>query len=111
VESLSAGVTLKNDVVDSLREMARRQSSVKSMVEFVNEKLAHSEVAIIPMMSYFCRAFSVPLRDVLPLREWVHSHDDETIAVLKARIESFGASQPTTPMQLGDRNESPESKR
>jgi hypothetical protein len=99
VESHSAGVMLKNDIVDKLRAMARRQASVSSMVEFVNKELAHSEVAIIPLMWYFCRAFSLPLRDVLPLREWVHSHDDVSIAVLKTRLESFGTGHPTTPIQ------------
>jgi len=81
--------SLQGGVVEKLREMATNRVSIESMVEFVRASLGNSEVWIVPAMAYFCRAFSLPLREVLPLREWVESHDDESIATLLARIESF----------------------
>ena len=75
------------EIVEELKAMARRRASLDEMVEFVQDRLGFSNDFIVPVMSYFCRAFSLPLRDILPLREWVQLHDDGSIAKLLSRIQ------------------------
>ena len=89
----SVELSLQSEIVDKLRELAAKRASLAAMVEFVKAELGHSEVYVIPLLAYFRRAFSLPLRDVLPLREWVDSRDDESVATLLARIESLGNGQ------------------
>jgi hypothetical protein len=91
VESIE--LSMQNEIVDKLRELAGKRASLAAMVEFVKAELGHSEVYVVPLMSYFCRAFSLPLRDVLPLREWVNSRDDDSVATLLERIDSLGNGQ------------------
>jgi len=91
VQSLET--SLRNGVVERLQEMAADRRSLQSMVDFVKTEIGPSEVYVVPMMSYFCRAFSLPLRDILPLREWVDSHDNSSVSTLLSRIESFALEQ------------------
>jgi hypothetical protein len=95
----SAETSLKEAIVEKLRDMAANRQTVEAMVEFLRTELPWSEVAIIPVMAYFCRAFSLPLRVVLPLREWVESHDDGSIAELSNQIQEYGSRQVSTKSQ------------
>jgi hypothetical protein len=83
--------SLQSGIVEKLREMAASRSSLGAMVEYVRTEIGPSDVYVVPLLSYFCRAFSLPLRDVLPLREWVELRDDQSIASLLAGIERFAA--------------------
>jgi len=79
-----------------LREMAANGEPLTAMVDFVLSAIAiqlpHQEVATIPMLSYFCRAFSLPLRDVLPLREWITDRDNRDVEQLVAMIRETAAT-------------------
>jgi hypothetical protein len=90
----------QREVEVRLREMAANGESLAAMVDFVLSAIAillpHQEVATIPMLSCFCRAFSLPLRVVLPLREWVHDRiDNDEIRALLAQLESFRNGEST----------------
>lgn len=68
--------------------MARRGTSVRELVKLVQSRLGLADDAVLPVLWYFCRAFCLPLRTVLPLREWIGSSDDREInAELMPEIE------------------------
>jgi len=76
----------KVEIVEELKAMARRRESLDEMIGYVQDRLGFTSDFVVPVMSYFCRAFSLPLRDILPLRELVQLHDDASIAKLLIRI-------------------------
>jgi hypothetical protein len=75
-----------------LWEMAANGASLTAMVDFVLSAIAiqlpHQEVATIPMLSCFCSAFSLPLIEVLPMREWIETKDDKLVANLREKIKA-----------------------
>ncbi len=84
----------EREIHPKLREMAANGESLTAMVDFVMSAMAillpHQEVATIPMLLCFCRAFSLPLPVVLPLREWVYDRkENEESQALLAHIEEF----------------------
>ena len=64
------------EVVGKLRALAERDTDIPELVDFL---LGHLQLdkdhAVIPVLAYFRAAFCLPLRDVLPLREWLGVKD------------------------------------
>ena len=80
---------LRTDIIQGLQDMARRGESVSAMVSYIQVELGFDKNFIVPTLGYFCRAFCLSLKDVLPLREWVETHNDQDIASLLAQIKQW----------------------
>jgi hypothetical protein len=60
---------LDEKLLNELREMAREGKETKALVGRISQALRLPAHAMVPVLAYLCRAFSVPLPVVLPLRE------------------------------------------
>jgi hypothetical protein len=80
---------LNEELVAQLRQMASEGASLEQMVDLVQGSLGFAKSFTIPVFPYFCRAFKLPLREVLPLREWVVDRDDREVENLRAKIRGF----------------------
>ena len=88
----------RSDILCGLQAMAKRGQSLNEMVGYIQKELGFSKEFIVPVLGYFCQAFSLPLKEVLPLREWVETHDDESIAPLLAHLREWTAQEPEMPL-------------
>jgi hypothetical protein len=59
------------------------------MVAEVQTSLGFSPDFVVPVLGYFCKAFSLPLVDVVPLREWMETKDDRLVDKLMSRIKEY----------------------
>jgi hypothetical protein len=80
---------LNAELVVELREMGFAGASLVKMVDHVQGRLGFANSFVVPVLPYFCAAFSLPLREVLPLREWITDRDDREIEGLAAKIRRF----------------------
>jgi hypothetical protein len=91
--AVTTGETLDMAFVDRLRHLASQGAGLDQMVSEVQAGLGFSPNFIVPVLGYFCQAFSLPLIDVLPLREWVETKDNQQIEKLLTRIKEFQNSK------------------
>jgi hypothetical protein len=74
---------LRTDLIDELRALALRGAKTKDMLNLIHARLPYGEPAIIPALAYITRAFCIPLREALPLRELIgtelHAEMDDVI--------------------------------
>lgn len=80
---------LNAELVAQLCDLASAGASLEKMVHHVQERLGFSCAFVVPVLPYFCAAFSLPLREVLPLREWIEDRDDREVGHLLAKIRAF----------------------
>jgi hypothetical protein len=80
---------LNAEVITELRELALADANLEKMVRHVQARLGFSKSFVVPVLAYFSAAFSLPLRDVLPLREWITDRDDREVESLLAKIRGF----------------------
>src|SRR5262249_32464227 len=80
--------TFRQDVLQHLRTLAAQGAGLAEMVSYVQKELGFSHDFIVLVLGYFCHAFSLPLRTVLPLREWCETRDDREVAPLLERIRN-----------------------
>jgi len=79
---------IRADVVEEMRRLADRGASVRQLVEAVRTRLGCDEEAVLPVLWYFTKAFHLPLKDVLPIREWFGTaHDEEIDATILPAID------------------------
>jgi len=64
-----AQTILNEPLLDELREMARGGKTCEQLVDHIRESLYLPSDAMVPVLAYICRGFSIPLPIVLPLRE------------------------------------------
>ena len=62
--------SLDREILAELRRMASQGAGLNDMVKNVQQRLGFAPDYIVPVFPYFCRAFSLPLVEVLPLREY-----------------------------------------
>ena len=62
--------SLNQEVLAELRRLAAHGTGLNEMVTHVQQRLGFAPDFIVPVFPYFCRAFSLPLVEVLPLREF-----------------------------------------
>src|SRR5579862_7027577 len=72
----------RQDVIDALRAMAGRRTTVRELVREVQTRLGFKSGALIPVLWYFTQTFGLPLQEVLPIREWLGTENDEDIDAL-----------------------------
>lgn len=70
---------IRDDILDQMRAMARRGTTVRELVRFVQERLGCDEFACVPVLAYMTKAFGLHLQEILPIREWIGSADDKAI--------------------------------
>jgi hypothetical protein len=88
---------LNEELVAQLRQLASEGASLERMVDHVQGSLGFPKSFTVPVLPYFCRAFELPLREVLPLREWIVDRDDREVERLRAKIREFhGDETPQT---------------
>jgi len=83
----------RSDVLCGLQAMAKRGQSLNEMVGYIQRELGFSKDFVIPVLGYLCQAFSLPLKEVLPLREWVDTHDDQSVAPLLAHLREWQSEE------------------
>ena len=76
---IAGNIAFSEEVIETMREMADRGCDVRSLTSYVQSSLNLDPTSHVVLLAYFCRAFSLPLPDVLPIREWVGSDQDEEI--------------------------------
>ena len=86
---------MQAEILRGLKGLAAERASVMEMIHYVQAELGFAKNFIVPVFPYFCEAFSLPLRDVLPLREWIGDQNDAVISGLLARLKVFEAETPT----------------
>lgn len=89
----NGSMAFREEMLHEMREMAESGADVRTMAFYVQDKLGVERTAIIPVLAYFCTAFSLPLIEVLPIREWLGTDLDDDInreimpKILKARTK------------------------
>ena len=66
---------LDREIVVQLRHLALEGAGLNQMVNHVQERLGFGSDFIVPVLPYFCRAFDLPLVEILPLREYSRNRD------------------------------------
>jgi hypothetical protein len=72
-------LALRQDIIQELRTKAAKGSTVRELVGVIQSRLECGDQALLVVLWYFTAAFRVPLRQVLPIREWLGSNNDEEI--------------------------------
>ena len=90
---------LNEELVAELRKLASRGDSLEQMVDHVQGSLGFSKSFTVPVLPYFCRAFGLPLLDVLPLREWIVDRDDREVEQLRAKLREFRVIEVPQPQE------------
>jgi hypothetical protein len=84
---------LNEELVAQLRQLASTGTSLEQMVDYVQGSLGFPKLLTVPVLPYFCRAFELPLIEVLPLREWIVDRDDREVEQLRAKIREFNGEE------------------
>lgn len=92
--------SLNREILAELRRLALQGAGLNDMVKHVQLRLGFAPDFIVPVFPYFCRAFSLPLVEVLPLREYSNSDSPELQGLLN-RIRTVATSEKTV-AQNGD---------
>ena len=93
-----SNVEYREELLQEMRDMVDRGTNVRSLVSLLQSRLSLDDEAILPVLVYFRRAFSVSLLDILPIREWLGSDRDQEIddevmpKILKARTKRLQPS-------------------
>jgi hypothetical protein len=74
------------EIVTELRQLAFEGAELDQMVAHVQQRLGFSPDFIVPVFAYFCRAFSLPLIEVLPLREYSETRGVPELECLLIKI-------------------------
>jgi hypothetical protein len=70
---------LRQDVVSSLRELALRGASVRTLVDEIRNRLDYRGDSPLPFLWYLKKAFDLPLPEVLPITAWLGGDADREI--------------------------------
>jgi hypothetical protein len=70
------------DLVESMRDLAQRGGSVRELVCCIRSEMGLEHDALLQVLWYFMKAFHLPLGQVLPIREWLGTGNDEEIDAL-----------------------------
>ena len=79
---------LRKDLIAELRTLAVQGAKTAEMVSLIHTRLHFDKPAVIPVLAYMTRAFCIPLREALPLRELIGTDlDEEMDDLIKPEIE------------------------
>src|SRR5260370_41590087 len=76
------------DIVEAMRDLADQGKGVRELVQVVQSQLSLKHDVFLPVLWYFMKAFHLPLAEVLPIREWLgtDNNDEEIDAVILPAI-------------------------
>ena len=77
-----------SEVIAELKQLALDGAGLNQMVKHVQQRLGFAPDFIVPVFPYFCRAFNLPLVEVLPLREYSKNRDVPALNGLLEKIRS-----------------------
>jgi len=70
---------VRPDVLREMHGLAERGADVRELVHLVQGRLGYGEDVLLPVLLYFMKAFDLDLLEVLPIREWLGTEQDEDI--------------------------------
>jgi hypothetical protein len=70
---------VRADLIEAMRDLAEQGKDVRALVRRVQSELGLNHDALLPVLWYFMKAFHLPLGEVLPIREWLGTGNDEEI--------------------------------
>ncbi len=70
---------IRADIVEAMRDLAEQGKGVRELVRCVQSDLGLKNDALLLVLWYFMKAFHLPLGEVLPIREWLGTGNDEEI--------------------------------
>ena len=73
---------VRADIIEALRELAEQGKGVRELVQCVQSELELKPDALLLVLWYFMKAFHLPLGEVLPIREWLGTGNDEEVDAL-----------------------------
>ena len=79
MEQVIDELQLRADIVEAMRDLAVQGKGVCELVRCVQSELGLKHDALLPVLWYFMKAFHLPLGEVLPIREWLGTGNDEEI--------------------------------
>ncbi len=83
-----SNIELNVELLQELRHLAERGATVRELVTAIQSGLGLAPDALIPVLWYLTSAFNLSLREVLPVREWLGTDNDEEInAIILPAIE------------------------
>ena len=84
---------LDQKILARLQMQASEGADLETMMRCVQEDLGFSPEFVVPVFAYFCKAFSLPLLEFLPLREWIETNDNSLISGLLAKIKEHSTDR------------------
>ena len=78
--------SLASEVIAELRQLALEGAGLNQMVQHVQQRLGFAPDFIVPVLPYFCKAFVLPLVEVLPLRDYSKNRDVPELESLLSKI-------------------------
>jgi len=87
----ASNVVYRDDLLNGMRDMVEQGTDIRRLTTYLQRELELKDNSLILLLCYFRRAFSLSLLDIMPLREWLGTDDDEKInekimpKILKAR--------------------------
>lgn|SRR5438270_4499385 len=79
MEQVLEELEIRMDVIAAMRRLAKRGGKVRELVDCVQASLTGDQDTLLPVLWYFMKAFHLPLPEVLPIREWLGTTNDEEI--------------------------------
>jgi hypothetical protein len=72
----------REDLLRDLRALAARSAPVRELVHLIQARLEYGPNVLIPVLFYLRQAFNLELIEILPIREWLGSDQDDEIDAL-----------------------------
>ena len=85
---MSSNIEYSREMIDAMRDTANRGGEIRAIANVIFERFPESNHPVVPVIAYFRRAFCLSLTDVMSLREWIGTdEDDEINAELLPKIQ------------------------
>jgi hypothetical protein len=85
--------SLDGEVIAELRQLALEGAGLNQLVGHVQQRLRFDPEFIVPVFPYFCRAFGLPLVEILPLREYSKDRDIPELQGVLDKIRTAAAAR------------------
>ena len=95
-----AASIIKPELIRELRSLVNRGTSVRELTQVIQSRLGCESYEYLPVLAAFVHSFCLPLKTVLPIREWIGSCND---AEMDALLVPENLTQPVrlaTPVPL-----------
>ncbi len=67
-------------ILQEMRRLAESGTTVRELTQLIQSRLGITQAnGVVAILSYFSRAFGIPLQFILPIREWLDTNQDAEI--------------------------------